>query len=216
MRGAVKRRRRSNRCRRPERPARRALRTQTPPRPPRSPQLPRSRRAFRPCAPLPPVRPATTLGCPERQGAVGPLGERDLREGAWDHQGLWSPSERDPGTARGSGTPRGGTRVPRLHPARTEAPRPGQWPQRLWAPGGRRSRTCGRSSSGRVWCAARGRAGAGPGADRCADSPGVFAAPPARLARPPGSSPGASGRRRFRSERKRGLGLEAEAQPAGS
>lgn len=75
---------------------------------------------------------------------------------------------------------------------------------------------CGRSSSGRVWCAARGRAGAGPGADRCADSPGVFAAPPARLARPPGSSPGASGRRRFRSERKRGLGLEAEAQPAGS
>ena len=30
MRGAVKRRRRSNRCRRPERPARRALRTQCP------------------------------------------------------------------------------------------------------------------------------------------------------------------------------------------
>lgn len=114
MRGAVKRRRRSNRCRRPERPARRALWTQvvaapSPPRPPRSPRLPHSRRAFRPCAPLTSVRPAPTLRCPEREGFVGP------------------PRGETPGTARGCGAPRRGTPGPRgaLEPRGEEPGSPG-------------------------------------------------------------------------------------------
>lgn len=135
MRGAVKRRRRSDRCRRPERPARSALQTRAvaaPPRPPRSPRLPRSRRAFRSCVPLPAVRPRPLSAAPKGRGLWDPSG-RDPR----GRQGLWDPSERDPGTTRDSGTPRGGTRVPRLHPARTEVPRPRQWPQRRRAGGNR-------------------------------------------------------------------------------